>query len=360
MGLAEQMVGIKAKTFLMSALFDYAKKYSFLSTKWPEVTNEIVTSSMKIFQPDEKRLEDQTQKFLQWLGFSPVDLDWDNERKILNIYIGTSRIWRDDPRTDQVSNVIMKSLISSIGSNFFGGKIPHVDFLLENLPPRTQFGFRITEGFGEQTFDLGKITQNNVVSSSSEETSSNSQTQNATEMKSAGPSASSINKAIKRLVIYLDPIIGSGLNKDDIASDLFDACQKIMEEHYPDEFRLIFKDIGSHNILHNLFQKSSSESKVEDIVKQLADLFSTNVKNKYPTMSANDALTGIGKMNPSSIDELLFYTKEAHNSPQFCKFISKIWLGFINQFMPSSFSSDLPMCKITASGFCLYAFNLQS
>ena len=85
MGLAEQMVGIKAITFLMSALFDYAKKYSFLSTKWPEVTNEIIQSAMKIFQPDEKRLEDQTQKFLQWLGFSPVDLDWDTERNILYI-----------------------------------------------------------------------------------------------------------------------------------------------------------------------------------------------------------------------------------------------------------------------------------
>ena len=361
MGLAEQMVGIKAKTFLMSALFDYAKKYSFLSTKWPEVTNEVVTNAMKIFQPDEKRLEDQTQKFLQWLGFSPVDLDWDVERKILNIYIGTSRIWRDDPTTDQVSNVMMKSLIGSIGANFFGGKLPHVEFLQQNLPPRTSFGFRITESIGSESFDLGKESLSKP--SAQDSVNLTETTQDSTtnpETPSTGPSATAINKAVKRLIIYIDPIVGSGVSKDDVAKELFESCSKLLEKNFPDEYRQVYNDIASYNIIQVLFQKANSESRVDELVEELADLFATNVKDKYPSTSANEALTGIGKMDPTTLDELLFYTKESHVSPELCEFISKIWLGYINRFMPNTFVADAPMCKITSSGFCLYAFNLKN
>lgn len=367
LSLAEQMVGIKAKTFLMSALFDYAKKYSFLSTKWPDVTTEIITEAMKIFSPDEKRIEDQTQKFLQWLGFTPVDLDWDSERKILNIFIGTSRIWRDDPTTDQVSNVMMKALISSIGANFFGSKTPHVEFLQKNLPPRTSFGFRITESIGEESYDFGKSTFEKADSDSSSstdqesidlrETTSDSVT--AQSGSSTGPSSSSLNKAMKRLVIYIDPIIGSGFNKDEVAKVLFDTSCKILEQQFPDEYRQVYQDIGSYNILQVLFQKASSLSKAEKIVSELAELFASNVKEKFPNLSPNEALTGIGKIDPTTLDELLFYTKEQHVSHDLCKFVSKIWLGFINQFMPATFEADEPMCKITSSGFCLYAFNRQ-
>ncbi len=356
MSLAEQMVGIKAKTFLMSALFDYAKKYSFLSTKWPEVTSEIVTSAMKIFQPDEKRLEDQTQKFLQWLGFSPVDLDWDIERKILNIYIGTSRIWRDDPTTDQVSNVMMKSLIGAIGSNFFGGKLPHVEFLQQNLPPRTSFGFRITESIGSESFDFGKES---LEKGSSQESVNLSETipsvQPETQVPQTGPSASSINKAIKRLIIYIEPLVGSGVNKEDVAKELFESCSKILEKNFPDEYRQVYQDISSYNVIQVLFQKATSANKVDELVKELADTFSNSIKEKYPSTTANEALTGIGKLDPSTLDELLFYTKESHVSHDLCKFISNIWLGYINQFMPNEFYADDPMCKITAT-FCLYAF----
>ena len=356
LSLAEQMVGIKAKTFLMSALFDYAKKYSFLSTKWSEVTVDIIVSAMKIFQPDEKRLEDQTQKFLQWLGFTPVDLDWDVERKILNIYIGTSRIWRDDPTTDQVSNVMMKALIGAIGSNFFAGKMPHVEFLQQNLPPRTQFGFRITESIGTESFDFDKETiekrtgQESVILSEAIPESSSETT------ISSGPSSASINKAIKRLIIYIDPIVGSGVNKDDVAKELYESCTKLLEKNYPDEYRKIYQDIGLYNVIQILFQKATSDDKVDELVNELTEDFSTNIKNKYPSTTANDALTGIGKMDPNTLDELLFYTKEAHVSPGLCKFISNIWNGYINQFMPIKFIADTPMCKITSSGFCLYAF----
>ena len=361
MGLAEQMVGIKAKTFLMSALFDYAKKYSFLSTKWPEVTTEIVINAMKIFSPDEKRIEDQTQKFLQWLGFTPVDLEWDPERKILNIYIGTSRIWRDDPITDQVSNVMMKALISSIGSNFFGGKIPHVEFLQQNLPPRTSFGFRITESLGVESFDLGKGLVDQRTSPSQDAVSLKETVSEGdkTVVQSSGPSTIALNNAIKRLVVYIDPIVGSGLNRDDVAKELFDSCSKILEQQFPDEYRQIYSDIGSYNVLQVLFQKATSTGKVETLVSEIADSFASQMRDKNPNMTANDALTGIGKMDPAKQDELLFYTKETHTSNDLCKFVSKIWLAYINKFMPNVFVADDPMCKITSSGFCLYAFNRQ-
>lgn len=352
------MVGIKAKTFLMSALFDYAKKYSFLSTKWPEVTTEIVISAMKIFAPDEKRLEDHSQKFLQWLGFTPVDLDWDSERKILNIYIGTSRIWRETE--DQVSNVIMKALIGSIGSNFFGGVIPHVELLKENLPPRCQYGFRITESIGSEslTFDEKTFEKNQPSQESVDLKETTSVSSLDTPVQSTGPSASAINKAIKRLVIYIDPIAGSGVNKDEVAKDLFDVCSNILEQQFPDEYRQIFQDVGSFNVLQVLFQKANSISKLDEITTELAKSFSISVKERYPNLTPNEALTGIGKLDPSTLDELLFYTKEAHSSPGFCKFISLVWLAFINKFMPVTFKADEPMCKITSSGFCLYAFNI--
>ena len=356
MSLAEQMVGIKAKTFLMSALFDYAKKYSFLSTKWPEVTNEIVTSAMKIFNPDEKRLEDQTQKFLQWLGFSPVDLDWDPERKILNIYIGTSRIWRDDPNTDQVSNVMMRSLIGAIGANFFGGVQPHVEFLQQNLPPRTSFGFRITESIGDETFEFGKETLDKAPTQESvdlRDTTGEPKPEITTQ--TSGPTSSSITKAIKRLIIYIDPLVGSGVNKEDVAKELFEACSKLLEKNFPDEYRQMYQDIGSYNVIQVLFQKASAAGNVDELVKELADSFSASVKETYPSATPNEALTGIGKLDPSTLDELLFYTKESHVSHDLCKFISNVWLGYINQFMPTEFNADDPMCKITAT-FCLYAF----
>ena len=46
--------------------------------------------------------------------------------------------------------VVMKSIISALGGNFFEGTMPNVEFIKDNLPPRTQFGFRITEIVSQQ------------------------------------------------------------------------------------------------------------------------------------------------------------------------------------------------------------------
>lgn len=355
MGLAEQMVGIKAKTFLMSTVFDLAKKYSFLSTKWNEVTFEIIRNAMKSFAPDEKRLEDHSQKFLQWLGFTPVDLGWDQERRVLNIYIGTSRIWREDPKTDQVANVVMKALIASIGANFFGGNLPQVEFLEENLPPRTQFGFRITEGLGDDSisYDMDMTSSSKETESGSESTSGEDSTSQTNEPKKA--SGSSKIKAINRIKMVLDPVFGSGIDKDGATKHLYNATIKILEENYPNEYKSVINDIGSYNVLQILFKQSQSNGKEEELSLKLGEDFSALLE--YPDIESNDAVSGIGKMDPNTIDELLYYTKEKHIDEGFCKFVSNVWLGYINKFMPSEFKSDEPMCKITGAGMCLYAYN---
>ena len=89
MGLAEKMVGIKAKNFLMTVIYEFTKKQSAINARWAEIASELihkaVSSSFNLKQ-DDKRLEDQTIKFLQWLGFSPVDLKWNSDIKIAQIW----------------------------------------------------------------------------------------------------------------------------------------------------------------------------------------------------------------------------------------------------------------------------------
>ena len=351
MGLAEQMVGIKAKTFLMATVFDLAKKYSFLSSKWPEITKEIIHESMKSFSPEEKRREDHTQKFLQWLGFTPVDIGWDGERKVLNIYIGTSRIWREDPRTDEVANVVMKSMISALGANFFEGVYPNVEFLKENLPPRTQFGFRITEGISS---DSSSFTFDTVSKPAIESTSSETKEIDTSNLE--GPSKSSVLTAKKRIQLFIEPVLGNGLeNKEEIVDALFDFVVSLLQEKYADEYRAIIQDIGSYNVLSVLFKKTVLDGSTDDVAKDIGLNFLAN--KDTDKIEPNDAISGIGKLDVNAIDELLFYTKEKHQDDDFCKFISKIWEGYINKFMPRTFKADEPMCKITSAQMCLFAFN---
>ncbi|MHA2363724.1 MAG: hypothetical protein ACXAC7_07185 [Candidatus Hodarchaeales archaeon] len=339
MSLAEKMVGIKAKTFLMTTIYEMTKKESFLNAQWAEIASELIHNCIaSSFKPDEKRVEDQTIKFLQWMGFSPVDLKWNPDLKITQIFIGTSRIWREDPRTDSVFGVIMKALISALGVNFFHEK-PQVEFIEENLPPRTLYGFELTERYG----DISPLLK--AESSKSIKPVSDGSKQPTTSMK-----ASTV-ALIRKLKPIVEPLVGNQIEREEAAKILMESLTHVLHVHYPDV------SDNSANILLFLFQRSAKDDKWKDISVEIGKTFAERMKNRFSNLSPNNAIKGLGSLNPEEIDdELLFYGKEPHQSEEFCQFIAKIWNEYINIFMPQNFVPDKTLCAKPGSSLCLFAF----
>lgn len=354
MGLAEKMVGLKAKGFLMGAIYDFAKKYSVLAGNWAVVTSDIIHKNVEESfsgkkRPDDNRLEDHTQKFLNWLGFSPVDLRWDAERKLMYVYIGTSRNWTADPTTDPIAGVIMKALVSALGVNFFEGK-PNVDFLIDNLPPRTSYGFRMTESFGE----VSPMLDNQQVPVA--EAKPKTQMESASKPVQAAPSTSGAKtRAIQRISPYIEPITGSSIPKETVAKLLFDVIQEVMEEQFPDAYESVANELGSLNLLTYLFQKAEKEEMINEVGQDVGERFGQQMRGTFPDLEPHESIAGIGPKQEIE-EELLFYGKASHQSDGLCKFISLIWSEYLNAFLGEQFEPDIPMCATSSSSLCLYAF----
>ena len=339
MSLAEQVIGIKAKKFLMQSVYSFALKYSKIASNWKEIVSELIGLSLtQSFEPDEKKMEESTIKFLQWLGFSPVDVKFYPDQKIGRFMLGTSRMW-ENPRENQVVNVLLLSLISALGKNFLGEK-PEVVVLTEQLPPRINIGYEIRERYGDiSTF---------------QPTSVEAPTEKQKEGQPSDISSSQPN--YKRYVSLLDPFIGPTIDLDEAAKILTEEALKLLSEQYPEVIASF--DVKTLHVLLFLFQQSAKEDKWKETAIELGKRFATRIHEKYPNITPNDAIEGMGALKPETFDEFLFYGKHT-STEEFCHFLVLIFQEYINEFMKSyglEFKADKPLCATTGSSLCLYAY----
>ena len=341
MGLADQVIGVKAKKFLMHTVYLFASKYSKIVSNWVEQVSDIIEQTVEqSFDPDERKLEENTAKFLQWLGFSPVDVKWYPDQKVGRFMIGTSRMWQD-PKTDNVTKVIMHALIGSLGKKLLGEK-PNVNQITGQLPPRIVVGYEIRERYGDiSPVDISEIPQVN-------ETQSMDTLESDSSSKLASTKISST-----RYKSLIEPFIGPEIDETLAANTLMDETLELLKSKYPDDLDSF--DLGTLNLLLFLFQRSAKEEKWEETASELGKKFSLKMKEIYPNIEPNGAIEGMGALKPDSFDEFLFYGKH-QTSEEFCYFIAIIFQEYVTMFMDIEYKADKPLCATSGSSLCLYAY----
>ena len=233
----------------------------------------------------------------------------------------------------------MKALISALGTNFFGEK-PAVEIIEENLPPRTIYGFELTERFGDVS-PLLTESESAVIKSPEAGTAAPQTTRS---------SKSSAMAIIRKLKPIVEPIVGNAVPVDEAAKELFESAKIILTKHYPEEKE------QNVDILLLLFQRAGKEDKWEELSSSLGEEFANRMKTKFPDLTPNSAIKGLGALDPQTIDELLFSGKHSHQNKLYCEFIGNIWNEYINTFMPIKFVPDKPLCAKSGSAMCLFAF----
>ncbi|OLS18797.1 MAG: hypothetical protein HeimC3_48610 [Candidatus Heimdallarchaeota archaeon LC_3] len=341
MGLADQVIGVKAKKFLMQSIYLFASKYSKIVSNWVEQVSEIIEQTVEqSFDPDERKLEENTAKFLQWLGFSPVDVKWYPEQKIGRFMIGTSRMWQD-PKTDNVTKVIMHSLIGSLGKKLLGEK-PDVSQITGQLPPRIIVGYEIRERYGDiSPIDIADTPQVDVIQP----------TKNSESESGSKPTTTKITST--RYKSLIEPFIGPDIDEALAAKTLMEETLDLLKEKYPADLESY--NLGNLNLLLFLFQRSAKEEKWKESASDLGKRFAGKMREFYPNTEPNGAIEGMGALKPDSFDEFLFYGKH-QTSEEFCNFIAIIFQEYVSVFMDLEFKADKPLCATSGSNLCLYAY----
>ena len=345
MGLAEQVIGIKAKKFLMESIYLFATKYSKIVNNWVDQVSEIIeTTVAQSFDPDEKRIEEHTSKFLQWLGFSPVDVKWQPDQKTARFLIGTSRMWKD-PKTDDVTKVLMYAVVRSLGKKLIGER-PDVVQITGQLPPRIIAGYEVRERYGDNS--PIELTSTLISQEGSTITLAKNEI-STTPSSSAGTSGQSY----LRYKPIIENFIGTEINEEEVATTLSDKALDLLQQYYKKDLESY--DVSTLNLLLFLFQRSAKEDKWKERAQELGKNFATALKDNYPNLTPNNAIQGMGALKPDTFDEFLFYGKH-QATEEYCYFIAIIWQEYISSFMGAKFKADKPLCATTGSSLCLYSF----
>jgi hypothetical protein len=343
LGLADQVIGVKAKKFLMQTIYLFASKYSKIVSNWVVQVTEIIEQTVEqSFDPDERKLEENTTKFLQWLGFSPVDVKWYPDQKIGKFMIGTSRMWQD-PKTDNISKVIMHSLIGALGAKLLGEK-PEVVQLTSQLPPRINVGYEIRERYG----DISTVELNDETAPTIEPLSLDS---SAPVVDHAKPSSGKISHM--RYKSLIEPFLGPEIDEEKAAKVLMEETLSLLRENYSEDLDSF--DLTTLNLMLFLFQRSAKEDKWQDKAIELGKNFATKMKELYKNIESNGAIEGMGALKPDSFDEFLFYGKH-QSSEEFCHFLALIFQEYVSKFTDIEFKADKPLCATSGSSLCLYAY----
>ncbi|MFW9928949.1 MAG: hypothetical protein ACFFD1_06135 [Candidatus Thorarchaeota archaeon] len=345
MGLAEQVIGVKAKKFLMQSMYQFALKYSKIVSNWIETINDIINLTVEqSFDPDERKLEENIAKFLQWLGFSPVDVKWHPDQKIGRFMIGTSRMWQD-PRTDDITKVLMFALIGALGKKLLGEK-PDVVQISGQLPPRINVGYEIRERYGDVPASISLTEKPSL------DQGTNIQTSNIE--KSSETSTGKLNASKYKPLI--NPFIGLEIDKEYAANALMESTIELLNEFYSSDVETF--DLSTLHLILFLFQRSAKEDKWKERAIELGDKFALKIKEKYPNATPNDAIEGMGALKPETFEEFLFYGKH-QTSEEFCFFLALIFQEYISTFMDRRFVADKPLCATSGSSLCLYAYTRE-
>ncbi|MHA1449497.1 MAG: hypothetical protein ACTSP4_08770 [Candidatus Hodarchaeales archaeon] len=338
MSLAEKIVGVKAKKFLTDSLYNMAIKISKIMNDWQSSVEDLIYTSMleNFGSSDKIASEKEIKNFLQWLGFTPVRFEFLNDVKLGKIYLGTSRLWKNDPKENEVMRIVLEAIIAGVTSGYYSRK-PRVTMITgKQLPPRYTIYFQTSEEFG-------MVGTAETVTSRSGDSSTMSVIGNS----------------------LVEPFIGRGLDSDEILSLLLSSAKEVLIKEYPgdkDNYEEDFEDVPVRSILYS-YQKSAEDNRIDEISVKIGEAFTKRVLEKNPDIPPEKAIKGLGFLPADQITDLMFYGNDMlcqrSKKVGFCEFLSKIWEVYFTKILGSKYVSTTPLCAKGSSKLCLYSFNKE-
>ncbi|MFW9998301.1 MAG: hypothetical protein ACFFD4_40055 [Candidatus Odinarchaeota archaeon] len=340
MSLAEKIVAVKAKKFLTDTLYNMASKLSKIMNDWQPSVDELVYDTiLENFSPDGGKMapEKEVKNFLQWLGFTPVEFQFEDDVKLGKIYLGTSRLWKTNPKEDEIMLVLLKGIIAGVMTGYYDSK-PAVKLVTDQeLPPRYTIYFQTVDEYAV----VGTI-----------ETASK---------KKGGEESPFLGLG----TAMVEPFIGRGMNTDEVLKYLLSSAKEALFNEFPEEREFLESEVNEIPIRAILYayQKAAKAKKTKELANIIGEKFTDLVLEDYPDIQPNKAIKGIGFLPVDQINDLMFYGKDTicqkTRKVEFCQFLSYIWEKYFSRVLGTSFVSSEPMCAAGSSNLCLYSFNKE-
>jgi len=338
MSLAEKIVGVKAKKFLTDSLYNMAHRLSKILNDWqPGVEDLVYKTVIDNFITDGKKMtpEREVRNFLQWLGFTPVDFQFEQDVKLGKIYLGTSRLWKNDPKEDEVMLVLLKGLIAGVTTSFYDGK-PSVKLVTgQQLPPRYTLYFQTSDEYEV----VGRME--------------------AASTKKKGKVDAPMIGIGNAMV---EPFIGRGLETEDVLDELISAATEVLKTEFPDsDLGAEIDEIPIRAVLY-AYQKAAKANNTLEIADMIGKKFS-GMLEEYKDLEPNKVIKGLGLIPLDQITDLMFYGKDSlcqkSKNVDLCVFLSRIWENYFTEVLGVPFVASEPMCATGKSSLCLYSFNRE-
>lgn len=330
MSLTEGISGVRAKKFFSETLYSLFEKFSKIIPNWEEQLEQLIIESYN------NNMESSTlpkvhdiNSFLRWIGFSPVELNWNDEMKMGRLFFSSNVLWQSDPVKDQVVRTVIKSLAKAIGTQFIGSE-PHLVFIDENkLPPRYKVGIRF-------------VDKAEAISSKIDHT-----------MEATSLSMGSH---------VFDPILTPNIDPEFASKAFINGSIELIKETYPTEWASMGNELQEvpSKLLLFLYKKASIESALKDVGNQLGRKIANLIKEKYTDLKPYKVIKGIGLMPLDKITDLMSYGSSSlcNNSKNidFCIFMTHIWSVIVSEFLGQRFEPEVPLCATNSSNVCIYTF----
>ncbi|MHA2298670.1 MAG: hypothetical protein ACXAEU_15480 [Candidatus Hodarchaeales archaeon] len=339
MSLAEKIVGVKAKKFLTDTLYNMANRLSKIMNDWESSVEELVYDTIvENFKPEGKKMapEREIKNFLQWLGFTPVEFQFVEDVKLGKIYLGTSRLWKNNPKEDEIMRVLLQGIIAGVVTGYYGGK-PAVKLVTgQQLPPRYTIYFQTSDEYEV----VGRIESSVKKKSTTE------------------------NPMLGIANAMVEPFIGRGLEVEEVTMQLLNSAKDVLYEEFSDDKEFIEKEIDEIPVRSVLYayQKAAKAKRTTEIANLIGEKFLEFLED-FPDIKPNQAIKGLGFMSIDKINDMMFYGKDTlcqkSRKTGLCYFLSLIWEKFFSKVLGVTFVASEPMCAMGSSSLCLYSFNRE-
>jgi hypothetical protein len=334
-GYSEGIVGVRVKRFLGFTVMKFAKELlqktevSERGKVLESLMLPLVKESFTLTEGDNPSV--QAKVFLASLGFSPCEIDWKEDTRIGQVFLGKGRIWKASTEVDQkLVESLLLTVVKGLGFSFIGGNVQISYISSEKLSPRFTYGiqFRAAEDVFAETIGTSEDTPGVTLS----------------------------------IGALLEPILGSGIKSCDAAQFLIEATKDVVGKTLPE--LLERPDIADKPLkILELFYTNIEDSErtwvhAHDIGKIMVE----NLRSDFPQLKNHQLLKGIGLLPPDQIDELLFYgsvdicgSGDRGSNLSFCKFLGHLWGGFASEVLQKNFQLiEDPMCATGRGSKCIF------
>jgi hypothetical protein len=334
-GYSEGIVGVRVKRFLGLSVMKIAKEHlkgieqGERLKALEAIILPLVRETFTLSSGDNPTA--QAKVFLASLGFSPCEINWQDDTRIGQVLLGKGRIWRSMTEEEEnlVKNLIL-IVIKGLGQAFLDSPVQASFIESEVLSPRFTYElqFRATEDVFAEVIKTDEETPGVAISTK----------------------------------VLLDPILGTGIRSRDAARFLIEATRIVVNEKLPE--LLERKDIIDKplKILELFYINIEDPDLLSRSAHRIGRLMVENIRIEFPDLKNHQLLKGIGLLPVEEIDELLFYgsvdicgTGERGSNLSFCRFLGQIWSGYSSEVLEKNFRMlEDPLCAGGTGTKCIF------